>query len=216
MSPAAGTPVIVDPNEGLTWVNLLEYLVRYFSLPENAHLLRGRTPEEKAQREMASVLGAFRGFPKSARLAEGIKLIRATSFRDPYEIRNEPEGHWWFPETLLLNLLNEFENELRANSTRLDAVRRKLRSLLAISDNFSDVEQLWYIQIPAGAQLTVLEGPASKQPEDSCLAGSYLNKGDLPGGGWQYYLLNMPGIRPKRYSLRLLPGMWLRYEQNKS
>jgi hypothetical protein len=215
MSSVADTPVIADPNKSLTWENLLEHLVRRYSLPENAHLLRGQTPEEKAQREVANVLGAFRGFPKSKILAEGTKLLRATSFRDPYKRRNEPQGSWWFPETLLLDLLNEFETESRTNPSRLDSVRRKLQSLLAVSDNFSDIEQLWCIQIPPGAQLTVLEGPAFKQPLDSSLAGSYLNMGELPGGGWQYYLPNMPAIVPVEYSLRLLQGLWLRNKRDK-
>jgi hypothetical protein len=215
MSPVADTPLIADPNKGLTWENLLDHLVRKYSLPENARLLGEQTPEEKAHRQVASVLGAFRGFPKSRILAEGTKLLRATSFRDPYKRRNEPEGHWWFPETLLLDLLSQFESELRSNSARLDGVRRKLRSLLAISDSFSDVEQLWYIQIPAGAQLTVLEGPAFQQPVDSSLAGSYLSMGELPGGGWQYYLEDLPAIQPKEYSLHLLPGMWLRNPRGK-
>lgn len=210
MSPSIEAPVLVDPNEGLTWRNLHEHLVRKYSLPENAHLLAGQTPEEKAKRETANVLRAFVGFPQAETLAEGITLLRATSFRDPNERRNEAEGRWWFPETLLLDLLGEFEGELRSHPSNLDGLRTKLQSLLALSDNFSDVEQLWFIRLKAGTKLTALAGPASSQPVDSSLAGSYLSMGILPGRGWQYYFPDMPPVRPEKYSLSLLQGMWFR------
>jgi hypothetical protein len=209
MSPAIETPALLDPNEGLTWRNLHEHLIQKYSLPENAHLLAGQTPEEKAKRETANVLMAFVGFPQPETLAEGMTLLRVTSFRDPNERRNEPEGSWWFPETLLLDLLAEFKGELRSAPPHLDGLRKKLQSLLALSDNFSDVEQLWCIRLKAGAKLTGLAGPASPQPVDSSLAGSYLNMGNLPGRAWQYYFPNMPPVRPEKYSLPLLEGMWL-------
>jgi hypothetical protein len=211
MSPSLDAPVVVDPNEGLTWRNLREHLVRKYSLPENAHLLvAGQTAEEKATRETVNVLGAFVGFPQPETLAESMTLLRVTSFRDPYERRNEPGGSWWFPETLLLDLLAEFRGELRSNPPNLEGLRKKLQSLLALSDNFSDVEQLWCIRLPAGTKLTGLAGPASPQPVDSSLAGSYLSMGNLPGRAWQYYFPNMPPVRPKKYSLPLLEGIWLR------
>jgi hypothetical protein len=209
MSPAAETPVIVDPNEGLKLMNLHERLVQKFSLPENAHLLKvGQTPEEKAKREFANVLMAFVGIPKPVIIAEGVKLLRVTSFRDPNERRNEPSGSWWFPETLLLGLRAEFEAQLRSQPSDLSGLRRQLQSRLALSDSFSDVEQLWFLELKAGTKLTGLEGPASPQPVDSSLAGSYLNMGNLPGRGWQYYFPNLPAdCVVKEYPLRLLEGM---------
>jgi len=210
MSPAAETPVILDPNEGLSWTNLRDHLVRKYSLPENARLLGRQTPEEKAQRENVNVLKAFVGFPKPETISEGMTLLRVTSFRDPYERRNDPGGSWWFPESLLLGILSQYEGELRPHPPHLDSVRNKLQSLLALSDNFSDVEQLWCIRLPVGAKLTGLAGPASPQPVDSSLAGSYLSMGNLPGLAWQYYFPNMPEVRLEKYPLPLLEGTWLR------
>lgn len=90
-----------------------------------------------------------------------------------------------------------------------------MQSLLAISDNYSDIEQLWYIKVPPGGQLTVLEGPARKQLVDGGLAGSNENMGELPGGGWQYYLESLPAIKPMKYSRQLLPGLWLRNSRDR-
>jgi hypothetical protein len=210
MSPVSETPVIVDPNEGLTWMNLQEHLARKYSLPESAHLLGRQTAVEKAQRETANVLRAFVGFPKPETISEGITLLRVTSFRDPNERRNEPGGSWWFSESLLLGILSQYEGELRPHPPHLDAVRNKLQSLLALSDNFSDVEQLWCIRLAAGVKLTGLAGPASPQPVDSSLAGSYLSMGSLPGLAWQYYFPNIPAVRLEKYPVPLLEGTWLR------
>ena len=215
MSPAAETPVIVDPNEGLKLMNLHERLVQKFSLPENAHLLGKQTPQERAKREFANVLMAFVGIPKPVTIAEGVKLLRVTSFRDPNERRNEPSGSWWFPETLLLGLRAEFEAQLRSQPSDLSGLRGQLQSRLALSDNFSDVEQLWFVELKAGTKLTGLEGPASPQPVDSSLAESYRIMGTRPGGGWQYYFPNMPAVVPKPYPYPLLEGMWLRNDPNK-
>ncbi len=209
MSPAADTPVIVDPNEGLDWMNLREHLLRKFQLPQNAHLLSGRTPEEAATRKSVNVLGAFVGFPKAETVVGEKTLLRVTSFRDPYDRRNQPNGEWWFSETILLKLLNQFEGDLRSHSFPPDGFRRELQSRFALSDNFSDVEQLWCIRLKAGAKLTGLAGLAAPQPVDSSLAGSYLNMGTLPGRAWQYYFPNLPAdCVVDEYPLQLLEGMW--------
>jgi hypothetical protein len=208
MSPAHNTPVIVDPNEGLTCANLHERLLFKFSLPENVDLLRRRTPEEMASRTLASVLRAFKGFPKSETLAQGATLLRATSFRDPWRFRNNPLGSWWFPEALFLEILDQCGGDFRSDNDCSNCVREKLQAVLALSDNFSDIEQLWCIRLNAGEKLTVLAGPAFRQPRDSGLAGSYLNMGNLPGGASQYYLLNLPESPVEEYPHQLLEGFW--------
>jgi hypothetical protein len=216
MSPARNARVTVDLNEGLSWASLPERLFHKFSLPENAHLLRGRTPEEMATRNVSSVLRAFQGFPKSVTLAAGATLLRATSFRDPSDCddtprsgrRNNPFGSWWFPEALFLEILDQCGGDSVRHSNCSDCVRKKLQAVLAVSDNFSDIEQLWCIRLEAGEKLTVLAGPAFRQPRDSDLAGSYLNMGNLPGGASQYYLLNVPENLVNPYPHQLLEGFW--------
>jgi hypothetical protein len=208
MSPAPSVPAAVDPNEGLTCANLHKRLLSKFSLPENVELLRKRTPEEMASRTVASVLRAFKGFPASETLAQGETLLRATSFRDPWRFRNNPLGSWWFPEALFLEILDQCGGDPRPNSDCSNCVREKLQALLALSDNFSDIEQLWCIRLNAGEKLTVLAGPAFWQPRDSGLAGSYLNMGNLPGGGTQYYLLNLPESRVVEYPYQPIEGFW--------
>jgi hypothetical protein len=217
MSPAPSAPVSVDPNEGLTWATLPERLRLKFSLPENAHLLRKRSPEEMTSRTVTSVLRAFSGFPKSVTLAGGATLLRATSFRDPSDgdhapspgRRNNPFGSWWFPESVFLEILDQCGGDSFRNSSDCsDCVREKLQAVLALSDNFSDIEQLWCLRLNAGEKLTVLAGSAFPQPRDSGLAGSYLNMGNLPGGATQYYLLNVPEGLVKQYSHQLLEGFW--------
>jgi hypothetical protein len=208
MSPSPNAPVLADPNEGLTWENLPSRLLEKFSKPENAHLLReGQTAEQKASRDAASVLRAFEGFPKPKVLGEGEVILRATSFRDPWEIRNKPLGSWWFPQSLFLEIQNQCGGDL-SNPHCADCVRRKLQSVLAVSDNFSDIEQLWSLRVPAAAKLTVLAGSAFRQPRDSSLAGSYLNMGNLPGGAPQYYILNPPEYSPQQAPEKLLTGIW--------
>ncbi len=207
MSPLAQSPVIVDPNEGLNWLNLREHLLRKLLLPENAHTLAGRSPEDIAARMSVNVLKAFVGFPQPETLG-GVTLLRGTSFRDPYEKRNDPFGGWWFPEAFLLGLRDPIGGGSLLQLSGQDGLRQKLQSLLALSDNFSDIEQLWCIRLKAGAKLTGLAGPASPQPVDSSLAGSYLNMGNLPGGGWQYYFPNIPVDAVEPYPLRLLEGAW--------
>jgi hypothetical protein len=209
MSPAPSVPVAVDPNEGLTWANLPERLGLKFSSPESAHLLRRGTPEELASRTVATVLRAFKGFPRSETLVQGAVLLRATSFRDPWNSRSNPFGSWWFPEELFLEILNQCGGDSFRNSSDCsDCVREKLQAVLALSDNFSDIEQLWCLRLNAGEKLTVLAGSAFPQPRDSGLAGSYLNMGNLPGGATQYYLLNVPQGSVKQYSHQLLEGFW--------
>jgi len=209
MSPAPSVPVAVDPNEGLTWANLPERLSLKFSSPESAHLLSRGTPEELASRTVATVLRAFKGFPRSETLVQGAALLRATSFRDPSNSRNNPFGSWWFPEELFLEILNHCGGDSFRNSSDCsDCVREKLQAVLALSDNFSDIEQLWCLRLNAGEKLTVLAGSAFPQPRDSGLAGSYLNMGNLPGGATQYYLLNVPEGLVKQYSHQLLEGFW--------
>jgi hypothetical protein len=209
MSPTPKTPAAVDPNEGLTWANLPERLRLKFSSAEDAHLLRKGTPEEMASRTVASVLRAFKGFPRSETLVQGATLLRATSFRDPWNSRNNPFGSWWFPEELFLEILDQCGGDsFRTSSDCSDCVREKLQAALALSDNFSDIEQLWCLRLDAGEKLTVLAGPAFPQPRDSGLAGSYLNMGNLPGGAVQYYLLNLPEGSVKQYSRQLMEGFW--------
>jgi hypothetical protein len=216
MSPSPYAPVIADPNEGLTWENLSSRLQEKFSKPENSHLLReGQTAEQKASGDAASVLRAFEGFPKPKVLREGEIILRATSFRDPWHIdkmleygkRNNPFGSWWFPQSLFLEIQNQCGGDL-SNPHCADCVRRKLQSVLAVSDNFSDIEQLWSLRVPAAAKLTVLAGPAFRQPRDSSLAGSYLNMGNLSGGAPQYYILNLPEYSPQQCPEKLLTGSW--------
>jgi hypothetical protein len=210
MTPATKTPVAVDPNEGLTWANLPERLRLKFSSPENAHLLRKGTPEELASRTVATVLRAFKSFPRSETLVQGATLLRATSFRDPWNSRNNPLGSWWFAEELFLEILDQCGGDSFRNSSDCsDCIREKLQAALALSDNFSDIEQLWCLRLSASEKLTVLAGPAFPQPRDSGLAGSYLNMGSLPGGATQYYLLNVPEGLVKQYSHQLLEGFWL-------
>ena len=109
----------------------------------------------------------------------------------------------------MLKLLNQYEGDSRSHCFPPDGFRRELQSLLALSDNFSDVEQLWCIRLKAGQKLTGLAGPASPQPLDSSLAGSYLNMGKLPGGIWQYYFPNLPAdCVVEEYPLHLLEGVW--------
>jgi hypothetical protein len=216
MSPTPSARVTVDLNDGLSWTNLPERLFHKFSLPENAHLLRGRTPEEMASRSVASVVRAFQGFPKSVKLAAGTTLLRATSFRDPWNFddtrgygqRNNPFGSWWFAEALFLEILDQCGGNSLRDSNCSDCVREKLQTVLALSDNFSDIEQLWCIRLKAGEKLTVLAGSAFTQPRDSGLAGSYLNMGNLPGGASQYFLLNVPESSVEQYPHQLLQGFW--------
>ncbi len=215
MSPTPSARVTADLNDGLSWTNLPERLFEKFSLPENAHLLRGRTPEEMASRSVVSVVRAFQGFPKPVTLA-GVTLLRATSFRDPWHFddtcsygqRNNPLGSWWFPEELFLEILDQCGGNSLRDSNCSDCVREKLQAVLAVSDNFSDIEQLWCIRLGTDEKLTVLAGPAFRQPRDSGLAGSYLNMGNLPGGASQYYLLKVPESLVQPYPHQLLEGFW--------
>ncbi len=209
MSPAIEAPVILDPNEGLNWMNLREHLLRRLLLPESAQFLDGRDPEDAATKMSVNVLKAFVGFPQPVTLVEGVTLLRGTSFRDPYEKRNDPFGGWWFPEGLLLEIRDQFEGGSLPHRSRSDGVREELRSSLALSDNFSDLEQLWCIRLKAGAKLTGLAGLASPQPVDSSLEGSLLNMGNFTGGAWQYYFPNIPKDSVEQYPLRLLEGTWM-------
>jgi hypothetical protein len=197
-------PSIADLNEGLTWVNLRDHLQRKLLLPENARALGDRNPEAVAARDSANVLRAFVGFPKAETLTGPVTLLRGTSFRDPYGMRNNPFGGWWFSEELLLKACEQLGAGFGPDRLRREGVREGLRSSLALSNNWNDLEQMWCMRLAAGQKLTGLTGPTSRQPVDSSLEGSLLSMGDLPGGAWQYFFPNIPRDSVRLYPYRLL------------
>ena len=190
----------MDPNEGLTWENLQEHLLRKLQMPQNATFLHGRDPEELASEQTAQILRGFVGFPQSRTLTGPVTLLRGTDTtpRVLQGARN-PFGGWWFPEETLLKLFARFERIRMPEQLQKTAVQGHLRAGLAVSLDWNELEELWCLQLEAGEQLTGLLGRTSEQWIDSRVH----SLGRLLGGEEQYFFPIIPPLAVKPYPYRL-------------
>lgn len=190
----------MDPNEGLTWANLREHLLRKLLMPQNSAFLKGRNPEDMATEESIKILKGFVGFPKARTLTGPVTLLRATDATPPVlQGARNPFGGWWFPEGFLLELFARFERIPMPEQLQQSAVRGHLRAGLAVSVDWNEMEELWCLQLQVGEHLTGLFGKVSEQWIDSRVHPL----GRLLGGSEQYFFPIMPPFSVKPYPYRL-------------
>lgn len=181
-----------DPNRGLTSSTLEARLTALLELPHNRELLRGKSPADRAAEIARDVRSGFIGEPTAVEFQGPKRFLRAVGARAPM---TNAFGGWWFDEAVLRRIENELSRIPLSQATQRQAVLGRLRAALAVRIDWSDMGELWLLELPAAEAITGLVGTVAGQP---------LSTGDasrvLRGGEQQIFFLtkNPFWIRPYR------------------
>lgn len=141
------------------WDEIEQTLVDLNSLPHNRIQLqsRGQTPQDEAQKKLAEIRsGLVSVTPENF---SGPKLfMRVTGPRN-----RAYSGEWWFDATLLDTLETTYSRIYFTAQNKKHALRDMLRELLAISNEWNRILEVWTLELPPGQVIRGYWGPGSPQ-----------------------------------------------------
>ena len=193
----------MDPAEGLTWANLEQKLIAIHSLKHNLIGLqdRGTTPQIEAAKTRREAEGGFLGQPKSQQFIGPRRFFRGLGPKDPtHPFRNNAFGNWWFEESAVRQLELQLARVFFTDAELRRSFSDSIRAGLAIAYEWENpLSEYWMLDLPDGARLTGLVGPAAPQPHAAKPHPKYDWTRTLRGGLMQIYFPVKNPLWVRRY-----------------
>jgi hypothetical protein len=141
------------------WAELEDTLLRQFNLPHNRWDLHGRPQEPQAATAA-----------KMAELRSGLAQVERVDFTGPQVFLRVAgpgnrvySGEWWFEAELLDRLERDWSRLFLSPVDERRMLRDVLRELLAVSERWNPMTEVWALRLPAGERLRGYAGPGTPQ-----------------------------------------------------
>jgi hypothetical protein len=141
------------------WDEIEQTLVQLYSLPHNRIQLQGgnTTPQAEARKKLEEV-------------KSGLASVSPENFTGPRlflrvvgPANRAYSGEWWFDASLLDALEASFSRIYFAAADKKRALRDMLRELLAISNEWNRISEVWVLELPGGQSIKGYAGPGTPQ-----------------------------------------------------
>lgn len=141
------------------WDEIEQVLIGIYSLPHNRIALvpKGETPQSAAKKKVAEIKSGM-----SSVVPEdfaGPKLFLRVVGPD----NRVYSGEWWFNASLLDSLETAFSRIYFTSSEKKRVLRDMLRELLAISNEWNKILEVWVLAVPAGQTIRGYKGTGNPQ-----------------------------------------------------
>ena len=141
------------------WDEIEQTLVGLYSLPHNLNALKGEslTPQMQARRKLDEI-------------KSGLVSVTRQDFTGPRVFmrvvgpaNRAYSGEWWFDAGVLDALDAAYSRIYFTSADKKRALRDMLRELLAISDEWNRIAEVWVLELPPGQTIRGYSGPGSPQ-----------------------------------------------------
>lgn len=141
------------------WDEIEQTLVGLYSLPHNFNALKieGLTPQLQARRKLDEI-------------RSGLVSVTRQDFNGPRVFlrvlgpaNRAYSGEWWFDAGVLDALDAAYSRIYFTSADKKRALRDMLRELLAISDEWNRIAEVWVLELPPGQTIRGYSGPGSPQ-----------------------------------------------------
>ena len=141
------------------WEEIEKTLVDLYSLPHNRIQLRGKglTPEAEAKKKVDEVKSGLASVSREDYSGPRLFLRVVGPANRAYS------GEWWFDAALLDTLETAYSRIYFATPDKKRALRDMLRELLAISNEWNRITEVWVLELPAGQAIRGYAGSGSPQ-----------------------------------------------------
>ena len=141
------------------WDEIEEMLVQFYSLPHNKIQLQGKntTPQEEAKKKVTEVKSGIVSVSREDYVGPKVFLRVVGPSNRAYS------GEWWFDASLLYTLENAYSRIYFTTSEKKRVLRDMLRELLAISNEWNKITEVWVLELPAGQRVRGYSGTGSPQ-----------------------------------------------------
>jgi hypothetical protein len=163
-----------------SWTEIEKTLVDIYRLPHNRMRLTG-TPEDEAKKKLNEI-------------KSGISTATAEDYRGPAlflrvvgAANRAYSGEWWFEARLLDDLDSAFSRIYFKEADKKRVLRDMLRELLAVSQEWNKIQEIWALELPAGETLRGYWGSGTPQKLIAGLALSAKGNRMLVGKARQVY-----------------------------
>lgn len=174
-----------DPPLDPVWEEIESILVKLFSLPHNKKSLadrKGQTPAAAAAEKLEEIRSGILGTPVKETLAGPKLLLRVVG-----PANRAYSGEWWFDAAVLENLETNYARLYFTAPERKGVIRDMLRDVLAVSNEWNSMMEIWALAVPAGETIVGYSGAGARQPLFQNLKLTDKANRMLVGGAKQYF-----------------------------
>jgi hypothetical protein len=141
------------------WDEIERSLVELYGLPHNRiHLQRdGSTPQTAARKKLDELRSGLSSVTREDFAGPRLFLRVAGPGNRVYS------GEWWFDCAILDSLRTAYSRIYFKEQEKKRVLRDMLRELLAISNEWNRISEVWALEVPAGQVLRGYAGPGNPQ-----------------------------------------------------
>jgi hypothetical protein len=141
------------------WDEIEQTLVNLYSLPHNRIELqrRNRTPQAEAKAKVEEARSGLAWVTREDYSGPRLFLRVVGPGNRAYS------GEWWFDASLLDSLHTASSRIYFSAADKKRALRDMLRELLAISNEWNRITEVWVLEVPAGQAIRGYAGPGNPQ-----------------------------------------------------
>lgn len=117
----------------------------------------------------SQVLAAYTGTVRVCEFIGPHNFYRAAGRNAAGRLGRAYGGEWWADESVLVEIANKLQRAegWMSHDQRQRAWPAHYRALTALSEDWNDMSEMFKLELPSGASLMGLIGPAKDQPEFS-------------------------------------------------
>jgi hypothetical protein len=141
------------------WDEIEQILVDLYSLPHNRIQLQSKnlTPQAEAKRKVDEVKSGLASITREDYSGPRLFLRVVGPANRAYS------GEWWFDAGLLDTLHAAYSRIYFTTPDKKRALRDMLRELLAISNEWNRITEVWVLELPPGQAIRGYSGPGNPQ-----------------------------------------------------
>ena len=142
------------------WKTIKSRLTEIYSLPHNKVFLaeKGWTLDTTIQHKLNEIRSGINGVPKQETYRGPKTFLRLAGTNNRVY-----SGEWWFDAEIMQSLDHSYSRIFFSEQDLRAAVKRLLREVLAISNEWNSMDEVWSLNLPGGKELTGFSGSGNPQ-----------------------------------------------------
>jgi len=139
------------------WDEIEQTLVSLYSLPHNRQGLRAGTPQEAARNKLREIQSGMASATPEDYHGPAL-FLRGVGLKNKVY-----SGEWWFEAKLLDEMDKAYSRIYFAEVDKKRVLRDMLREVLAVSQEWNAMSEVWALELPRGETLRGYSGPGKPQ-----------------------------------------------------
>lgn len=142
------------------WNEIETSLRQIYSLPHNRIRFNDArsSPEVEVSKKLQELKSGLTGVPRKEEFLGQKLFLRVVGAAN-----RAYSGEWWFDASILENMERNYSRLFFNDQEMKAALRAMLREILAISNEWNNMEEVWVLALPAGEKLTGYSGIGTPQ-----------------------------------------------------